>query len=130
MQFSQYQLGLRVPVVGGGYRRRAEGLRMEYQAAAMAEQFVGERANLRYEQLKMALAFWDGQIQQYHDVLLPAANEQLRLLGLRRDKGEISGLAWGVYLRDAMQTQIDYYQTVHEWESVQLELQYFNPNIQ
>jgi hypothetical protein len=62
--------------------------------------------------------------------LLPAANEQLRLLSLRRDQGEISGLAYGVYLRDAMQTQIDYYQTVHEWESVQLELQYFNPNIQ
>jgi cobalt-zinc-cadmium resistance protein CzcA len=130
LQFSQYQLGLRVPVVGGGYRRKAAGLKMDYQAATFAEQFVDEQAQLRYEQLKMALAFWDEQMQQYKDVLLPAANEQLRLLSLRRDQGEISGLAYGVYLRDAMQTQIDYYQTVHEWESVQLELQYFNPNIQ
>lgn len=130
LQFSQYQVGLRVPVVGGGYRRKAAGLKMDYQAATFAEQFVDEQAQLRYEQLKMALAFWDEQMQQYKDVLLPAANEQLRLLSLRRDQGEISGLAYGVYLRDAMQTQIDYYQTVHEWESVQLELQYFNPNIQ
>ena len=130
LQFSQYQLGLRVPVLGGGYRRKAAGLKMDYQAATFAEQFVDEQAQLRYEQLKMALAFWDEQMQQYKDVLLPAANEQLRLLSLRRDQGEISGLAYGVYLRDAMQTQIDYYQTVHEWESVQLELQYFNPNIQ
>ena len=130
LQFSQYQLGLRVPVVGGGYRRKAAGLKMDYQAATFAEQFVDEQAQLRYKQLKMALAFWDEQMQQYKDVLLPAANEQLRLLSLRRDQGEISGLAYGVYLRDAMQTQIDYYQTVHEWESVQLELQYFNPNIQ
>ena len=130
LQFSQYQVGLRVPVVGGGYRRKAAGLKMDYQAATFAEQFVDEQAQLRYKQLKMALAFWDEQMQQYKDVLLPAANEQLRLLSLRRDQGEISGLAYGVYLRDAMQTQIDYYQTVHEWESVQLELQYFNPNIQ
>jgi cobalt-zinc-cadmium resistance protein CzcA len=130
LQFSQYQVGLRVPVVGGGYRRKTAGLKMDYQAATFAEQFVDEQAQLRYEQLKMALAFWDEQMQQYKDVLLPAANEQLRLLSLRRDQGEISGLAYGVYLRDAMQTQIDYYQTVHEWESVQLELQYFNPNIQ
>ena len=130
LQFSQYQVGLRVPVVGGGYRRKAAGLKMDYQAATFAEQFVDEQAQLRYEQLKMALAFWDEQMQQYKDVLLPAANEQLRLLSLRRDQGEISGLAYGVYLRDAMQTQIDYYQTVHEWESVQLELQYFNPTIQ
>jgi hypothetical protein len=78
----------------------------------------------------MALAFWDEQIQQYRTVLLPAAEEQVKLLSLRRDKGEISGFEWGVYLREAMQTQIDFYDAVHQWESVQIELKYFNPTIQ
>jgi len=130
MQFSQYQIGLKIPVLGSANRRKAASMKIEYQAALASQQFVSQQAQLRFEQLKMALAFWDEQIQQYRTVLLPAAEEQVQLLSLRRDKGEISGFEWGVYLREAMQTQIDFYDAVHQWESVQIELQYFNPTIQ
>ena len=130
MQFSQYQVGLRIPVLGSNNRKQAQGKALEYQAALMNQQFMGEQANLRYEQLKMALVYWDEQILQYKEVLLPAAAEQVNLLSLQRDKGEISDMEWGMYMREVMQTQIDYYQAVHEWESVQIELQYFNPNNQ
>lgn len=130
MQFSQYQVGLRVPVLGSANRKKAAAMKLEYQAALSSQQFVNQQAKLRFEQLKMALEFWDEQIQLYRSELLPAAEEQVKLLTLRREKGEISGLEWGVYLREAMQTQIDFYDAVHQWEAVQIELQYFNPNIQ
>jgi cobalt-zinc-cadmium resistance protein CzcA len=130
MQFSQYQVGLRLPVLGSANRRRSESLKLEYQASMASQAFVNQQVALRYEQLTMALFFWDAQIAEYREVLLPSANEQLALLSLKRDQGEISGVEWGVYMREAMQTQIDYFDALHQWESVQIELQYFNPTIQ
>jgi len=34
-----------------------------------------------------------------------------------------------LYMREALQTQIDYYDVVHQWETVQLQILYFNPTI-
>ena len=32
-------------------------------------------------------------------------------------KGEINTFSWGIYVKDAMQTYLDYYEIVHQFEA-------------
>ena len=69
------------------------------------------------------------RVLQYRDTLLPMATSQISLIQTQWNAGEISGLEWGLYMREALQTQIDYYDAVHQWETVQIQIMYFNPTI-
>ena len=129
LSFSQYQLSMRLPLAGGLLRNTAKAASLQYQSLLKQQEYVEQQVNLQMQQMLDLEQQLRQRVSQYRDTLLPMATSQISLIQTQWNAGEISGLEWGLYMREALQTQIDYYDVVHQWETVQIQIMYFNPTI-
>lgn len=129
LSFSQYQVSMRLPLAGGLLRNSAKAASLQYQSLLKQQEYVEQQVNLQMQQMFDLEQQLRRRVSQYRDTLLPMATSQISLIQTQWNAGEISGLEWGLYMREALQTQIDYYDVVHQWETVQIQIMYFNPTI-
>lgn len=129
LNFSQYQVSMRLPLAGGLLKNNAKAASLQYQSLLKQQEYLEQQVDLQMQQMLDLEQQLRDRVIQYREVLLPMATTQITLIQTQWNAGEISGLEWGLYMREALQTQIDYYDVVHQWETVQLQILYFNPTI-
>lgn len=129
LNFSQYQVSMRVPLAGGVLKNNAKAASLQYESLVKHQTYVEQQVDLQLLQMMDLEQQLRARVMLYRQELLPMAKSQVSLIQIQWKSGEISGLEWGLYMREALQTQIDYYDVVHQWETVQLQILYFNPTI-
>lgn len=129
LNFSQYQVSMRLPLAGGLLKNNAKAASFQYQSLLKHQEYVEQQVDLQLQQMMDLEQQLRASVLLYHEELLPMATSQISLIQIQWKAGEISGLEWGLYMREALQTQIDYYDVVHQWETVQIQILYFNPTI-
>lgn len=129
LNFSQYQVSMRVPLAGGVLKNNAKAASLQYESLVKHQTYVEQQVDLQLLQMMDLEQQLRARVMLYRQELLPMATSQVSLIQIQWKSGEISGLEWGLYMREALQTQIDYYDVVHQWETVQLQILYFNPTI-
>ena len=129
LNFSQYQVSMRLPLAGGLLKNNAKAASLQYESLVKREAYVEQQVDLQLLQMMDLEQQLRGRVLLYRQELLPMATSQISLIQFQWNAGQISGLEWGLYMREALQTQIDYYDVVHQWETVQLQILYFNPTI-
>jgi cobalt-zinc-cadmium resistance protein CzcA len=129
LNFSQYQVSMRLPLAGGLLKNNAKAASLQYQSLLKHQEFVEQQVDLQMHQMFDLEQQLRLRVLLYREELLPMATSQISLIQIQWKAGEISGLEWGLYMREALQTQIDYYDVVHQWETVQIQILYFNPSI-
>lgn len=129
LNFSQYQVSMRLPLAGGLLKNNAKAASLQYQSLLKRQEYVEQQAGLQMQQMLDLEQQLRARVLLYREELLPMATSQISLIQIQWKAGEISGLEWGLYMREALQTQIDYYDVVHQWETVQIQILYFNPTI-
>ena len=129
LYFSQYQVSMRVPLAGGLLKNNAKAASLQYESLVKRQMYVEQQVDLQLLQMMDLEQQLRARVMLYRQELLPMATSQVSLIQIQWKSGEISGLEWGLYMREALQTQIDYYDVVHQWETVQLQILYFNPTI-
>lgn len=116
-QFSQVQFSLSLPLFAAQQRAAAQSKKMQYESIQAESQYNRMQFELQSKQLFSKCVELENRILFFQEQLLPASMQNIDIANKQLLKGEINTFTWGFYVKDAMQTYLDYYEIVHQFEA-------------
>ena len=124
--FYSYQAGVSVPLFSGSERSKAKAAQIETEIAKNQAAFNKQQIKASYQQAVQTYKKWEASLQFYKEEALPLAKEQRKGALLAYKEGAVDYAAFTQLMRDAIQTELDALDALHNYLQATFQLHYFN----
>ena len=124
--FYRYQAGISVPLFSGTERSKAKAAKIETEIAKNQAAFNKQQIEATHQQAVQTFQKWEASWQFYKEEALPLAKEQRQGALLAYKEGAVDYAAFTQLMRDAIQTEMDALDALHNYLQSVFQLHYFN----
>jgi cobalt-zinc-cadmium resistance protein CzcA len=127
-RFNSLQLGVAVPLFPGAQKAKINGSKslelMSENNLQVAIQQLSSEFNIQFQAYEKMLE----TLTYYEKVALPNIEVMKKTANLQFSTGEINYLTWANLIQNAIATESEYLDLVHEWNRVIIQLQFLSAN--
>jgi cobalt-zinc-cadmium resistance protein CzcA len=127
-RFNSLQLGVAVPLFPGAQKAKINGSKslelMSENNLQVAIQQLSSDFNIQFQAYEKMLE----TLTYYEKVALPNIEVMKKTANLQFSTGEINYLTWANLIQNAIATESEYLDLVHEWNRVIIQLQFLSAN--
>ncbi len=127
-QFTQWQIGLQVPLFTTSVKREAESKRELWKAQLLQSDYLASEIQLESDKLHQQKSNLMRRLTQYQSTVLPNAMQSFSLANLQLSTGAISVFQWELLVRNLSQNYLDYFGAIQDLNFTNLMLNYYKAN--
>ena len=127
-QFSQWQIGLQVPLFTAAVRQEANSKELLWKAQVLQAEFSKLEIDAEYNKLNQQKNNLIGQLARYQNTLLPNSVQSFDIANFQLSVGAISVFQWELLVRGLTQNYLDYFGSIQDLSVTQLMLKYYKSN--
>jgi hypothetical protein len=127
-QFSQWQIGLQVPLFTASVRQEANSKELLWKAQVLQAEFSKSEIDAEYNKLNQQKNNLIGQLARYQNTLLPNSVQSFDIANFQLSVGAISVFQWELLVRGLTQNYLDYFGSIQNLSVTQLMLKYYKSN--
>ncbi len=127
-QFSQWQIGLQVPLFTTSVRQEANSKQSLWKAQILQAEYTKSEIDAEYNKLNQQKINLIGQLDRYQNTLLPNSVQSFDIANFQLSVGAISVFQWELLVRGLTQNYLDYFGSIQDLSFTQLMLTYYKSN--
>ena len=127
-QFTQWQVGLELPLFTTSIKREASAKSELWKAQLLRSDYLELEIQMEAEKLTQQLELLNNRMLRYQSVILPNAHQTLELANLQLSSGSISVIQWELFVKSVSQTYLDYFKTLQDIGITKIMLSYYQIN--